>query len=307
MADDPVLNPKKNPEPLVSVLVLSYNHEKYVVECLESIKNMNYRRLELIVSDDCSSDSTFALVEQWTQKNADRFERTLVVRQDKNLGIVRNLQFLFDGVQGDYLVYMASDNIFVESSITDRLRVLQEDQTLDAVLGNSQSISESGALLKERRVGSNVAEKFTSRRLLAAALLTYWGTPGPSLMLRRAAILENGSLGKLPQGLSFEDRYILIRLAALHKLCYINSIVMKYRETANSISHSILFSKIDRRCIIASDKYNRRLLRRAERLYLDVVNARIENRIRHKRGVIFHLKDQLLRVVRRLLWEGLGF
>ena len=256
MADDPVLNP----DPLVSVLLPAYNHERYIVECLESIKGLTHRRLELIVSDDCSPDNTFALAKQWVQKNADRFERTLVVRQDGNLGLVKNLQLLFNSAQGEYLVYIASDDAFFGSGVTDRLRILQEDETVDAVLGNAQSISSSGALLKERRVESHVAEKLTSRRLFTAAILKYYGSPGPSLMLRRAAVLESGSLGPLPQNLSFEDRYIYIRLAALGKLCYIDSIVMKYRESVNSMCHSPEFSQIDRTCVIASDNYNRRLL-----------------------------------------------
>ena len=307
MVDHTIQNQESDLEPLVSVLLPAYNHEKYIVECLESIKNMTHRRLELIVSDDCSPDDTFALAKQWVQKNAGRFERTFVVRQDDNLGLVKNLQFLFNSAQGEYLVYIASDDAFVESSVTDRLRILQEDDTVDAVLGNSQAISVSGVVLKERRIESRVADKLTSRRLFTAAILKYFGSPGPSLMLRRSAVLESGSLGVLPQDLSFEDRYIHIRLAALHKLCYIDSIVMKYRETANSLCHSPEFYKIDRACVIASDNYNRRLLHGIERLYLDVVDARLENNWNRRRGVISYLKEQFLRVIGLLLWKSLVF
>ena len=55
IADDSVVrDPRNAKSPLVSVLVPSYNHEKYVIECLESIKGLSYPRLELILSDDGS-------------------------------------------------------------------------------------------------------------------------------------------------------------------------------------------------------------------------------------------------------------
>ena len=307
MADNSVLKPANNREPLVSVLVPAYNHGKYIVECLESTKSLAHKRLELIVSDDCSRDDTFALADQWAQRNAARFERTVVTRQKQNVGVVGNLQFLFESAQGDYLVYIASDDVFVESSINDRLRVLEEDETLDAVLGDSQTISDSGALLKERRAKRHVAKSLMSRKLLAAALLKYWGSPGPSLMIRRRAVLKNGSLGYLPQDLSFEDRYIYIRLAALHKLCYVDSIVMRYREVENSMSRCSGFSKIDSRCVLTSDRYNRRLLGIFERLYLDVLDAQIENRAKGSHRLSFRFRINALRVIGFLLWKVLAF
>lgn len=78
-------DPKRTQDPLVSILVPSYNHEKYIIECLDSIHNLDYPRLELLISDDCSQDDTFRLAEQWAQNHADGFERTLVVRQKNYL------------------------------------------------------------------------------------------------------------------------------------------------------------------------------------------------------------------------------
>jgi|GEM_PF-1676058 glycosyltransferase involved in cell wall biosynthesis len=303
MTDDSVLKPENNREPLVSVLVPAYNHGKYIVECLESTKSLAHKRLELIVSDDCSTDDTFALADQWAQRNAARFERTVVTRQKQNVGIVENLQFLFNNAHGDYLVYIASDDVFVESSISDRLRVLEADETIDAVLGDSQSISNSGALLKEQRAEKRAIKSLASRKLLTAALLRYWGTPGPSLMIRRRAVLKDGSLGYLPQDLKFEDRYIYIRLAALHKLCYVDSIVMKYREVANSMSRGCGFSEINSRGVLTSDRYNRVLLGKAERLYLDVLDSLIEKRARRSHRLFLRLRINVLRVIGLLLWR----
>ncbi len=49
-------------ENLVSVVVPSYNYENYIVECLESIRNQEYKKIELVIIDDCSKDSSKELI-----------------------------------------------------------------------------------------------------------------------------------------------------------------------------------------------------------------------------------------------------
>ncbi len=58
---------------LVSVLVITYNSEKYVIETLNSIKNQTYNNLELIISDDNSQDNTINLCEHWVNENKSFF------------------------------------------------------------------------------------------------------------------------------------------------------------------------------------------------------------------------------------------
>ena len=268
MADDAVLNPEKNREPLVSVLVPAYNHHQYIVECLESVRALNYRRLELIVSDDCSPDNTFELAEQWAQKNADRFERTLVVRQDKNVGLVRNLQSLFNAAQGDYLACIASDDLFLESAFASRVELLQTHRDIDAVFGNAQLISAAGAVLKEEFIPRRYARELSSSRLLLSSLIVNFSVPGPVIMLRKEAVLENGSLGPLPPDLHGEDRYIYIRLAAKKKLRYVNEVVAKCRFVPDSMSRPVS-RKPDIELFAQGDRKNRQLLSGFNRLLIE--------------------------------------
>ncbi len=51
--------------PLVSIIVCTYNSSKYVLETLESAKEQTYQNVELIVSDDCSTDNTVELCRKW--------------------------------------------------------------------------------------------------------------------------------------------------------------------------------------------------------------------------------------------------
>jgi glycosyltransferase involved in cell wall biosynthesis len=295
MCDDAVRNPEKTPEPLVAVLVPSYNQEKYIFECLESIKSLNYRRLELIISDDCSRDGTFELAKQWTRENSGRFERTHVVRQDKNIGIVRNLQYLFNNAQGDYLAYIAADDAFVESAILGRVEIMRRDRNVDGVFGNAQLISNTGGVLRERFIPRWIARELTSRRLLVSSLLLNWRSPGPVMMLRREAVLENGSLGILPPDLQGEDKYIYIRLAAHGKLQFIDEVVAKYRVVQDSLSRTPSLHRDVFEYCLQSDKRNRHLVSGLDRCAIEIRIERFDLELNKGCAMIYELKKLFLR------------
>ncbi len=70
--------------PTVSVLALSYNHERFVDESLDAIGKQTFRDFELIIVDDCSTDDTARRVEHWLERTG--FPATFV-RNETNLGV----------------------------------------------------------------------------------------------------------------------------------------------------------------------------------------------------------------------------
>jgi alpha-1,3-rhamnosyltransferase len=279
-------------EPLVSVLVPSFNQEKYIVDCLESIRNLDYPNLELIVSDDASRDGTFEVANQWIEEHPERFVRAVAVRQPVNLGIVRHFQYLFDQAQGEFLVYLAADDCLVPYSIRCRLQVLQQDSSIDAVFGNAQQIQEDGNVLKPQFIPPHLAAQLSDRRLLLSSLILNWCVPGPVMMLRREATLQDGSLGRLPEDIRGEDAYIYIRLAALRKLRFINEIVAKWRFVPGSSSNPVQRNHFNRRYTMESDRRLRPMLRGLDRFAL---NLRIAD------------SEAALNPGSRLLWKRVFF
>ena len=79
-----------NNQPLVSVPVITYNSSKFVLETLESIKAQTYQNIELIISDDCSTDNTVELCQKWVEENKERFVRTQIITSDLNTGVSAN-------------------------------------------------------------------------------------------------------------------------------------------------------------------------------------------------------------------------
>lgn len=106
-----------NNEDLVSVVVVTYNSSKYVIETLDSIKNQTYRNLELIISDDCSLDNTVELCREWIDINAERFAWVKLITTDNNTGICGNLNRGILSSHGKWIKLFAGDDLLRENAI----------------------------------------------------------------------------------------------------------------------------------------------------------------------------------------------
>lgn len=109
-------------QPLVSVSVITYNSSEYIIEGLESIKNQTYQNIELIISDDCSTDNTVEICRDWIEKNRERFVRTLLVTTDKNTGVAGNCNRAIQPAKGEWIKMLSGDDKFLPNTIEDYIK-----------------------------------------------------------------------------------------------------------------------------------------------------------------------------------------
>ncbi len=108
---------KENSQPLVSIIVITYNSSKYVIDTLESAKAQTYQNIELIVSDDCSSDHTVDLCQKWIEENKERFVRTELIKPVANTGIPANCNRGLYASKGEWIKFIAGDDILHKDCI----------------------------------------------------------------------------------------------------------------------------------------------------------------------------------------------
>lgn len=100
--------------PKVSVSLITYNHEKYIGECLDSIlKQKTNFDFEIVVSDDCSTDKTGAIVEEYAAKHPDVIRH---VKRVNNLGMVQNAISTIAECKGEYVALMEGDDLWIDSN-----------------------------------------------------------------------------------------------------------------------------------------------------------------------------------------------
>lgn len=106
---------------LISVVVIVYNSSKYILETLDSIKRQTYQNLELIISDDCSFDSTVSICRTWVNENKYRFTRVKLIEASENTGISANCNRGYKAVRGEWVKMIAGDDILLENCINSNL------------------------------------------------------------------------------------------------------------------------------------------------------------------------------------------
>ena len=105
-------------QPLVSVVVLTFNSARFVLDTLESVRRQTYRQVELIISDDCSSDATVSLVRAWVENHKSRFVRTQIITVQANTGISANANRGFRAAQGEWIKGIAGDDVLMDDCIS---------------------------------------------------------------------------------------------------------------------------------------------------------------------------------------------
>ncbi|MEK7224643.1 MAG: glycosyltransferase [Bacteroidota bacterium] len=104
--------------PLVSVVMLSYNHARFISSAIESVLNQNLNDLELIIVDDASSDNTVSILEEYSRKDS----RVKYFVNEKNLGYNKNFEKAMLLANGDYIAPCDQDDIWAASKIETMMK-----------------------------------------------------------------------------------------------------------------------------------------------------------------------------------------
>lgn len=113
-------------QPLVSVPVITYNSSKTVVETLDSIYSQTYPNLELIVSDDCSTDNTVDICRKWIDAHKDRFVRTELLTVEKNTGVSGNLNRAERACHGEWVKGIAGDDVLTKDCVESNIEYVKQ-------------------------------------------------------------------------------------------------------------------------------------------------------------------------------------
>lgn len=147
--------------PLVSVIVPVFNHETFVASALCSIFSQTYERLEVIVIDDGSSDSSYAVLIQLKE----RFNFRLL-KNETNQGISATINRALAESSGEYVSLCASDDIWLPNKIECQLAFLRENPGLDLLHGNVINYYEKSEKAVEAHKAGSFPEKYAIKDYL---------------------------------------------------------------------------------------------------------------------------------------------
>jgi glycosyltransferase involved in cell wall biosynthesis len=118
-------------QPLVSILIGTYNREDLIRRCLDSIFNQSYINIEVIVIDDCSSDKTPKVLSEYKLKYPNQFK---FLKNKKNMGIAYNSNKAFELSRGDYIALIGDDDEWHDhEKISKQIKAFENNKKLGIV------------------------------------------------------------------------------------------------------------------------------------------------------------------------------
>lgn len=216
---------------LVSVCVITYNSSRTVLETLDSILAQTYPRLELIVSDDCSSDDTVVVCNQWLEAHRNRFEFTKIVVCERNGGVARNLNNAINHSKGTWIKTIAGDDLLLPNCVSDNMDYVEHNENQGVVFSNIQLFyDDSGkrVFMDYYMPNPKVKKNYTlSAEEQYKCLLKSCFTPAVPVFYKRSVVIEH----PYPEQYRYcEDwpQWTQLTKAGI-KLCYFDKVTALYR------------------------------------------------------------------------------
>jgi len=220
-------------QPLVSIIVITYNSSKFVLETLESAKTQTYQNIELIVSDDASTDNTVELCRVWIDKNKERFVRTELITVEKNTGIPANCNRGLKASRGEYIKFIAGDDLILNKYVELCIDYFRKDHSVGLVYTNTILIDSKGNHIKKIS-NKNYKQGYIFKEIF---FLKFWPS-APSLCFKKEALIKVGTFN---ENIAVEDYYIVLKIAQIYKICHINQYLTLYRRHDSNFSNKGLF------------------------------------------------------------------
>ncbi len=126
---------QKNTEPKVSIGIPVFNGARTLAQTIEAAINQDYANLEIIISDNCSTDETQRIAESFQSKDP----RVKYFRQEQNYGMTANFSKVFESATGEFFMWAAHDDLHEANFISKCLPILLSDQEAGLCVPRTQT------------------------------------------------------------------------------------------------------------------------------------------------------------------------
>ncbi|MFZ1705221.1 MAG: glycosyltransferase family A protein [Saprospiraceae bacterium] len=219
--------------PLVSIVVPSYNHAPFVADCIKSIVSQDFKDFELIVIDDGSKDESPSILKTLQQTYG--FQLLL----NKNQGLAKTLNQGFrDLAKGKYLTFCASDDYWLPGKLRKQVQFLEDNPEYAMVYGKAKIVDENNEedVEQTRQKNEKLKGGFIFKELINIDF-----HPPVNYMLSALVIKE---LGYYKEHIWAEDFDMNLRIAESYPIGFIDEFLSGYRVNQSIPNKNLSFKTI---------------------------------------------------------------
>jgi glycosyltransferase involved in cell wall biosynthesis len=219
--------------PLVTVICLCYNHADYVVEALESVLNQTHTNVELIIGDDCSTDNSVEVIENWLKNHPE----IPFIANKENLGNTKTFNKCLKIAKGAYIIDLAADDVLKPDCITNQLKGFANStyENVGLIYGNAELITEKGNFIRDYFPTDSERKRIKSQPTGDIYIGLLNGTNNlcsiSSLVKREVFDVLDG----YDENLAYEDYDLWIRASRIYNFDYTDEILIQKRMLDNSM------------------------------------------------------------------------
>jgi glycosyltransferase involved in cell wall biosynthesis len=218
--------------PLVTVICLCYNHERFLVEAIDSVLNQTYTNLQIILIDDASTDNSSTLLKTFTNRPGN----IEIILLEKNIGNCAAFNSAFAKARGEFVVDFATDDVMLPDRIAKQVEQFSKlDESYGVVFSDAIYIDEHGN--EKYYHFENLKRKGLLKTIpqgdLYSTLLSTYFIPSPTMMVRKKVLNE---LSGYDETLAYEDFDFWVRSSRNYLYAFLNEITTKIRISQRSMS-----------------------------------------------------------------------
>jgi glycosyltransferase involved in cell wall biosynthesis len=209
---------------LVSVITVSYNSEKYIIDCIESVNNQSYEKIEHIFIDGLSSDRTLDIIRKESKRIG------LVLSESDN-GIYDGMNKGLLRSSGDIIVFLNSDDFYIDEHVISKVVNYFQKYNIDSCYADLVYVDKDNV--------NNVKRTWRSKDYYEGAFLYGWMPPHPTFFVKKEIFSKYGMFN-LDLGTA-ADYELMLRFIHKEKISigYIQETIIKMRDGGQSNSSII--------------------------------------------------------------------
>lgn len=241
------------PGPRLTAVVPNYNHAKFLPRCLESIVGQSRPPDEILVLDDCSTDDSMEVLESLSA----RYPIIKVRRNERNQGVLRNLNKLLAEATGEYFISIGADDRVLPGFFQEAMTLLERHPTAGICTGLTNVVDADGGPIGVAPALATVvkSEYLNASEAKRLILRSSDGVNANATVFRHDALLDSG--GFLPELRFYADGFIALVLLLRHGGCFIPKPCMEWRKVTSGYS---LSTAADRRLVDDTIRYAAKLM-----------------------------------------------
>ena len=227
------------PSPTLTVIMPNYNHANFLPTAIEAIVTQSLPPDEFIILDDGSTDNSVEIMENY----AKRYSFIRVLKNERNIGVLKSVNRLFGEAKGDYIYCAAADDLVLPHFFEKAMEMAKTYPEAGIIFGDLEILHENGRILRQGFTRWQTELFASPAKYLEEVLFVEhpFFSNSQSSISKRELILEFG--GYHEELMGFTDGFLIRAIGLKKGVCYFPQAVMRFRVLQDSYFHHVMLNR----------------------------------------------------------------